>query len=100
MDLERIVAILIHLLEDQENAKISYRIIPSEDENDKKDNIPTVVISDKYAGEMKDLKFIPTGKVYLTPGQRQARYIRMLERWVAALAVFCGILMILVFLLL
>ncbi len=49
---------------------------------------------------MKDLKFIPTGKVYLTPGQRQARYIRMLERWVAALAVFCGILMILVFLLL
>lgn len=37
MDLERIVAILIHLLEDQENAKISYRIIPSEDENDKKE---------------------------------------------------------------
>lgn len=49
---------------------------------------------------MKDLKFIPTGKVYLTPGQRQARYIRMLERWVAALAVVCGVLMILVYLLL
>ena len=56
---------------------------------------------DKPAGgEMNDWKFIPTGKVYLTPGQRQARYIRMLERWVAALAVFCGVLMILVFLLL
>jgi hypothetical protein len=37
MDLERIVAILIHLLEDQEDAKISYRIIPSEDKSDKKE---------------------------------------------------------------
>lgn len=37
MDLERIVAILIHLLEDQENAKISYRIIPPEDGSDKKE---------------------------------------------------------------
>ena len=34
MELERIVSILIHLLEDQENAKISYRIIPP-DENKK-----------------------------------------------------------------
>lgn len=32
---------------------------------------------DKPAGgEMKDLKFIPTGKVYLTPGQRQARFLK------------------------
>ena len=37
MDLERIVAILIHLLEDQENAKISYRIISPEDGSDKKE---------------------------------------------------------------
>lgn len=28
MDIEKIVSILIHLLEDQENAKISYKIIP------------------------------------------------------------------------
>ena len=27
---------------------------------------------------MKDMKQMPAGKVYLTPGQRQARYIRML----------------------
>ena len=37
MDMERIVAILIHLLEDQENAKISYRIISPEDGSDKKE---------------------------------------------------------------
>ena len=49
---------------------------------------------------MKDMKQMPAGKVYLTPGQRQARYIRMLERWVAALTVFCGVLMVLVYLLL
>lgn len=35
MELERIVSILIHLLEDQENAKISYQIIPP-DENKKR----------------------------------------------------------------
>ena len=37
MDLERIVAILIHLLEDQEKEKISYRIISPEDGSDKKE---------------------------------------------------------------
>lgn len=36
MDLERIVAILIRLLEDQENAKISYRIIPPDGEKERK----------------------------------------------------------------
>lgn len=36
MDLERIVSILIRLLEDQENAKISYRIIPSGEEKEQK----------------------------------------------------------------
>lgn len=41
---------------------------------------------------MKDLKFIPSGKVYLTPGQKQARYIRMLERWVMVLGPACIIL--------
>lgn len=48
---------------------------------------------DKPAGgKMKDLKFIPSGKVYLTPGQKQARYIRMLERWVMVLGPACIIL--------
>lgn len=51
-------------------------------------------------GKMKDLKFMPRGKVYLTPGQRQARYIRMLERWVVALEGVCVTLMVLVYLLL
>lgn len=37
MNLERIVAILIHLLEDQEGTKINYRIIPPEEETDKKE---------------------------------------------------------------
>lgn len=37
MDLERIVAILIHLLEDQEGAKIDYRIIPPEEKTDQKE---------------------------------------------------------------
>ncbi len=56
---------------------------------------------DKPAGgKMKDLKFMPRGKVYLTPGQRQARYIRMLERWVVALEGVCVTLMVLVYLLL
>lgn len=32
MDIERIVSILIKLLEDQENAKITYRIILADDE--------------------------------------------------------------------
>lgn len=36
MDLERIVSILIRLLEDQENAKISYRIIPPDGEKERK----------------------------------------------------------------
>lgn len=49
---------------------------------------------------MKDIKQIPTGKVYLTPGQRQARYIRMLERWVLTLGGACIALMVLVCLLL
>ncbi len=49
---------------------------------------------------MKDLKFMPRGKVYLTPGQRQARSIRMLERWVVALEGVCVTLMVLVYLLL
>ena len=31
MDFEKIVAILIKLLEDQENAKITYRLIPTEE---------------------------------------------------------------------
>ncbi|MBT9775912.1 hypothetical protein GPL15_05260 [Clostridium sp. MCC353] len=42
MDLERIVSILIHLLEDQENAKISYRIIPSGEEMKRKMELPGV----------------------------------------------------------
>lgn len=50
-------------------------------------------------GTMRNLRFIPTGKIYLTPGQKQARYIRMLERWVVALAVVCGGLMVLIYLL-
>lgn len=48
---------------------------------------------------MKDMKQIPTGKVYLTPGQRQARYIRILERWVLLLWGVCIALMVLVCLL-
>lgn len=35
MNLEKITAILIRLLEDQENAKINYRIIPCEDNKPK-----------------------------------------------------------------
>lgn len=31
MDFEKIVAILIKLLEDQENANITYRLIPTEE---------------------------------------------------------------------
>lgn len=38
---------------------------------------------------MKDIKFMPIGKVYLTPGQRQARYIRQLERAVLVLGAVC-----------
>lgn len=38
---------------------------------------------------MKDLRFMPVGKVYLTPGQRQARYIRQLERTVLVLGSAC-----------
>ena len=38
---------------------------------------------------MRNLSFMPVGKVYLTPGQRQARYIRQLERWVVALGITC-----------
>lgn len=33
MQLEKIVSILIHLLEDQENAKITYKIIPVDGES-------------------------------------------------------------------
>lgn len=36
MDLEKIVSILIHLLEDQEGVKIIYEIIPVNKENEKK----------------------------------------------------------------
>lgn len=36
MDLEKIVSILIHLLEDQEGVKITYEIIPVKKENEKK----------------------------------------------------------------
>lgn len=38
---------------------------------------------------MKDIKFMPIGKVYLTPGQRQARYTRQLERAVLVLGTAC-----------
>ena len=48
---------------------------------------------------MKDIKQMPAGKVYLTPGQRQARYILMLERWVLVLWSVCIALMVLVCLL-
>lgn len=41
---------------------------------------------------MRDLKLMPVEKVYLTPGQKQARYIRMLERWVMVLGPACIIL--------
>ena len=34
---------------------------------------------------MKNLRFMPVRKVYLTPGQKQARYIRQLERAVLVL---------------
>lgn len=40
-------------------------------------------------GTMRNLSFMPVGKVYLTPGQKQARYIRQLERWVVALGITC-----------
>ena len=43
----------------------------------------------REGGEMKDLRFMPVGKVYLTPGQRQSRYIRQLERAVLVLAGTC-----------
>lgn len=43
---------------------------------------------------MRTSKYDFLGKVYLTPGQRQARYIRMLERWVVILAVLFVILFI------
>lgn len=39
--------------------------------------------------DSRDLRFIPTGKIYLTPGQKQARYIRQLERTVLVLAGAC-----------
>ena len=48
---------------------------------------------DKPGGIMRNLRFIPVGKVYLTPGPKQARYIRMLERWVVALGFACIILL-------
>lgn len=38
---------------------------------------------------MKDIQFMPIGKVYLTPGQRQARYIKQLERAVLVLGIVC-----------
>lgn len=38
---------------------------------------------------MKNLRFTPVGRVYLTPGQRQARYIRQLERTVLVLGGTC-----------
>lgn len=44
--------------------------------------------------DSRDLRFIPTGKIYLTPGQKQARYIRMLEHWVVILAILFVILFI------
>jgi len=37
VNLEKIVSILIRLLEDQENAKITYRIVPAEEEKSTKD---------------------------------------------------------------
>ncbi|MCI8659702.1 MAG: hypothetical protein HFG54_05590 [Lachnospiraceae bacterium] len=43
---------------------------------------------------MRNLSFMPVGKVYLTPSQKQARYIRQLERWVAALGIICVILIV------
>ncbi len=47
---------------------------------------------------MKDLRFMPVGKVYLTPGQRQARYIRQLERTVLVLGSACLFLAVMAFL--
>ncbi|MCI8865606.1 MAG: hypothetical protein HFG60_10045 [Lachnospiraceae bacterium] len=38
---------------------------------------------------MRNLRYKPVGRVYLTPGQKQARYIRQLERWVAVLGGIC-----------
>lgn len=38
---------------------------------------------------MKNLEFEAIGKVYLTPGQKQERYIRQLERAVLVLAGAC-----------
>lgn len=38
---------------------------------------------------MKDLRFMLIDMVYLTPGQRQARYIRKLERAVLVLGGTC-----------
>jgi hypothetical protein len=35
VNLEKIVSILIRLLEDQENAKITYRIVPPEEKSTK-----------------------------------------------------------------
>ncbi|MCI8659579.1 MAG: hypothetical protein HFG54_04945 [Lachnospiraceae bacterium] len=43
---------------------------------------------------MRDLRFMPPGKVYLTPGQKQARYIRLLEHLVIALGFACIILVV------
>lgn len=37
MDLEKIVAILIHLLEDQENVKITYNIVLTDEEKSNKE---------------------------------------------------------------
>lgn len=37
MNLEKIVSILIHLLEDQENAKITYQIIPDNEDDETKE---------------------------------------------------------------
>lgn len=42
MDLERIVTILVQLLEDQEDAKISYRIIPLSEEKKQKMESPGI----------------------------------------------------------
>lgn len=49
----------------------------------------------KKGGEtMRIWEYEYLGKVYLTPGQKQARYIRMLEHWVVILAILFVILFI------
>lgn len=47
---------------------------------------------------MRKMEFEAIGKVYLTPGQKQARYIRQLERAVLVLGSACIFLAVMAFL--